>query len=61
MDTSVVKYRNDRALQHAYWDFDPLWDDEYLLNTVGASDIVARINAGDTNAIRVLPLELVGV
>ena len=60
-DTSVVKYRNDRTIQHCWWDFDPTGDGIYLLNTQGASDIVARIYAGDTSAIRVLPCELVSV
>lgn len=59
MDTSVVKYRNDRCVQHHWWDFDPLRDDTFLLDTKGASDLVARIYAGDTNALRVLPCELV--
>lgn len=61
MDTSIVKYRNDRSIQHLYWDFDPTRDGLYMLNTAGSSDIVARIFAGDTNALRVLPLEIVGV
>ena len=61
MDTTVVKYRNDRAIQHLIWDFDPNRDDMYLLDTVGASDIVARIYAGDTSALRVMPCELVSV
>jgi hypothetical protein len=59
MDTSVVKYRNDRSIQHLLWDFDPTRDDTFLLDTKGASDIVARLYAGDTNALRVLPCELV--
>lgn len=59
MDTSVVKYRNDRSIQHLFWDFDPMRDDRFLLDTKGASDLVARIYAGDTNALRVLPCELV--
>lgn len=59
MDTSIVKYRNDRTLQHLFWDFDPLRDDRYLLDTKGASDVVARLYAGDTSALRVLPCELV--
>lgn len=59
MDTSVVKYRNDRCVQHHWWDFDPLRDDTYLHDTKGASDLVARIYAGDTSALRVLPCELV--
>lgn len=58
-DSSVVKYRNDRTIQHIMWDFDPTGDGMYLLNTQGASDIVARIFAGDTGALRVLPCELV--
>jgi hypothetical protein len=61
MDTSVVKYRNDRAIQHLYWDLDPTGDGEYLLDTAGRSDVVARIYAGDTSPLRVLPCELVGV
>jgi len=61
MDTGVVKYRNDRTLQHLWWDFDPTRDGLYLLNTAGKSDVVARLYAGDTSALRVLPCELVGV
>jgi len=61
MDTSVVKYRNDRTLQHLFWDFDPTGDDLYLLSTAGKSDVVARLYAGDTSALRVLPCELVSV
>jgi len=60
MDTSAVKYVNDMISYGAMWDFDPLRDDTYLLDTRGASDIVARIYAGDTNAVRVLPCELIG-
>lgn len=60
-DTGVVLYRNDRTIQHCMWDFDPTDDGLYLLNTQGASDIVARIFAGDTSALRVLPCELVQV
>jgi hypothetical protein len=59
MDTGVVKYRNDRSIQHIIWDFDPLDDGMFLFDTKGASDVVARIYAGDTSALRVLPCELV--
>jgi len=59
MDTSVVKYRNDRCIQHRLWNFDPTRDGTYLFDTTGLSQLVARIYAGDTNAIRVLPIELV--
>jgi len=60
MDTSIVKYRNDRGIQHLFWDFDPMMDGMYELETSGASDVVARVYAGDTNALRVLPLEIIG-
>jgi len=60
MDTTVVKYRNDRCIQHLFWDFDPTRDGAYLLETAGRSDVVARIYAGDAGALRVLPLELLG-
>ena len=60
MDTSAVKYAEDMASNHLMWDFDPLGDGLYLLETAGLSDVVARISAGDTNAVRVLPCELVG-
>jgi len=61
MDTSVVKYRNDRSIQHLMWDFDPTRDGEYLFNTEGLSQLIARIYAGDTNAIRIMPVELIKV
>lgn len=57
MDTSVVKYRNDRTIQHLWWDFDPMRDGTYLFNTQGLSQLVARVYAGDTSALRVLPIE----
>ena len=40
-------------------DFDPNKDDSLLIKTVGLSALQLRINAGDTNALRVLPVELV--
>ena len=59
MDTEVVKYRNDRSIQHLFIDFDPTRDGLYLLDTKGSSDLVARISAGDTNPLRVIPCEIV--
>jgi len=61
MESSAQKYMSDQSNLHLMWDFDPLGDDTYLLETAGKSDVVARINAGDTSALRVLPVELVGV
>lgn len=57
--TSSVLYRNDWLCQHVMWEFDPLRDGTYLLDTKGASDVVARIYAGVANALRVLPCELI--
>lgn len=47
--------------ENNYWmlDFDPNDDDAYLLETEGHAAVVLRVNAGDTNPLRVLPLELV--
>ena len=59
--TSEVLYRNDWLAQHVMWEFDPMRDGAYLLETAGKSDVIARIYAGDTNALRVLPCELIGV
>lgn len=59
--TSEVVYRNDWLAEHLMWELDPLRDGSYVLDTAGKSDIVARVYAGDTNALRVLPCELVGV
>ena len=61
MDTSSVKYVEDENVLHMGWDFSPLGDDTYLLQTAGKSQVIARITAGDANAIRVLPVELIRV
>lgn len=61
MDTGVVKYRNDRTIQHLWADYDPTRDGMYVINTKGFSQFVARLYAGDTNPLRVLPCELVAV
>ena len=59
--TSEAVYRNDWLAEHVMWEFDPLRDGTYVMDTAGKSDVVARIYAGDTNPLRVLPCELVGV
>lgn len=45
--------------QHAYLDFDPLTDGNYLLETEGRGRIHLRVNADVADAIRVLPIELI--
>jgi hypothetical protein len=47
--------------KYAYLDFDPVKDDNFLLVTEGKSRVHLRVNAGDTNALRVLPVEIIGV
>lgn len=46
---------------YAYLDYDPNKDDMFFLLTEGKSRVHLRITAGDTGAIRVIPIELVGV
>jgi len=46
---------------YAYLDFDPREDDSYLLITEGKARVHLVVNAGDTNALRVLPVELISV
>jgi hypothetical protein len=50
----------DSALVHyAMLDFDPADKNDHLLETSGASNFKLRITAGDTNAIRIIPMQLV--
>lgn len=44
---------------HLHLPFDIFRDGEYALQTLGKSDVVIRIDAGDTNDIRVIPVEIV--
>jgi len=44
---------------YAYLDFDPLENDEYLLPTEGRASVKLRVNAGDTNAMRIMPVEII--
>ena len=44
---------------HLHLPFDVLGDGEYMLETLGKSDVVVRINAGATDALRVIPIEIV--
>jgi hypothetical protein len=44
---------------HVFIDLDPRHDDSYLLNTEPLNDLKLRVNAGDTNALRVIPVRKV--
>lgn len=44
---------------HLHLPFDIFRDGTYALETAGKSDVIVRIDAGDTGAIRVIPVEIV--
>jgi hypothetical protein len=46
---------------YAYLDFDPLKDNEYALMTEGRGRVALRINFGATDAMRLIPVELMSV
>lgn len=52
---------NDDIANYAFMDFTPMGMDDFLINTRDFSSFKLRVNAGDTNAIRVLPVELVTI
>lgn len=60
-NTDLEVLREEPFAQYGFMDFDPLRDDSYFLDTVGAGRIWLRITAGDANPIRVLPIELIEV
>ncbi len=39
--------------------FDPLWDDAFILETTGAGRVNVRVNAEAANAVRIIPIERV--
>lgn len=45
--------------QYGLMDFDPLRNDQFLCETQGLGRIWLRITAGDTNPLRVLPIEII--
>ncbi len=45
--------------QYTLLNFDPLWDDSYVLDTDGAGRVNVRSDAEAANAVRVLPIERV--
>lgn len=46
---------------YGYLDFDPLRDNSYLFDTAGKSRVNLRVTAGDTNALRVIPIEIIQI
>lgn len=50
---------NDDLVKYAFVDFMRNQGDDFLIPTAGLSSLMLRITAGDTNPLRVLPIELV--
>ena len=61
MDTSAVKGANHMFPNHLHVPFDVLGDGSYALETANATSLCVRVTAGDTNALRVIPVEIVKV
>lgn len=61
MDSSASKYNNDGVSNYLFLDFDPNRDGTYLYPTADLNSLNLRITAGDTNAIRVIPVEQIAV
>jgi len=49
---------DDQIVKYGLVDFNPAGKDDFLVETSGKSSVKIRITAGDTNVIRVLPIEL---
>jgi len=45
--------------QYGLIDFDPLRNDAYLFDTAGKGRIWVRVTAGDTGALRIIPVEII--
>ncbi len=56
-DTSAEEQDDTTISNYSYMDFDPTGDESYMLESRGLSDLALRINAGDTNALRVISIE----
>ncbi len=60
-DTAAEEQVNTDVNNYAFMDFMPLKDDSYLIDTKGKSRVNVRIVAGDTNPLRVIPVEVMSV
>lgn len=58
-DTSPAIPANHVLSNYLHLPFDIFRDGRYALQTLGKSDVVLRIDAGDTEPIRVIPVEIV--
>ena len=58
-DTSMVIPADHVISNHLHMPFDIFRDGRFALQTAGKSDVIVRIDAGDTGDIRVIPVEIV--
>lgn len=58
-DTSPAIPADHVIGHHLHMPFDIFRDGRFALQTLGKSDVVLRLDAGDTEAIRVIPVEIV--
>lgn len=59
--TALAEAQSSLYDLYGYLDLDPTKDGQFVLETEGRGRVHLRINAGDTNAIRVYPVELIQV
>lgn len=57
----IDAWADDAIKNYSLGDYDPNDDGTWAVPTLGKSSFTARITAGDTNALRIIPVELVKV
>jgi len=59
---TAAKQPADNDIENYGWvDFNPTGDMAYIFDSKGKASVKLRVNAGDTNELRVIPVELVSV
>jgi hypothetical protein len=58
-DTVQAEPRDGQGANYLWLPFDVTGDGAFALETQGLASAILRINAGDTNAIRAIPLEII--
>jgi hypothetical protein len=58
-DTAAAEWDDGELSNYTMLDLDPTGDGQFALETAQLSDLKLRIDAGDTNPVRVIPIELV--
>jgi len=57
----IALYGNVIPDHYIMLDFDPTWNNEYILATAGKSSVKVRLNMGVNEAAKVIPIELVKI